>query len=172
MQSIAFLLKFLIPLGISFYSLSATRSNGNALPFAAFAGKKVLIVNTAINSADTVQYRKLEQLYQIHKDSLVIIVFPSNDFGNTPGSNAAIRNFIINNYNAHYIIGAKSNVKGNGKHDVYKWLNNIVKNGMMDSRVKTDFHKYLINKQGRLIGSFSKTEDPMGINIRNAIEQP
>jgi glutathione peroxidase len=172
MQSFSLLIKCILAYAISFYSLSAKKINGNNMPFAAFAGKKVLIVNTAINTADTVQYRKLEQLYQLYKDSLIIIAFPSNDFGNTPINNAAIKNFINTKYNVNYLLGEKISVKGPNKSDVYKWLINATKNGMMDSRVKKDFYKYLINKNGILVGSFDNTEDPMGANIRNAIEQP
>ncbi len=170
MNTTTLLLKFLIPTLVSFYTLKADKPNGGVINFSAFAGKKVLLVNTATNTPDTVQYRKLEQLYQLHKDSLVIIVFPSNDFGNTPGNSIATRNFINTNYNVHYIIADKTNVKGPNKCEVYKWLHNFLKNGTMQVKVKEDFCKYLINKQGVLIGAFSKTEDPMGTNIRGAVE--
>jgi glutathione peroxidase len=170
MQPTTFLLKFLIPALISFYTLKADKPNGSNINFADFAGKKVLIVNTAINTPDTVQYRKLEQLYQLHKDSLVIIVLPSNDFGNAPGTSNSIKNFILTNYNANYIIAAKTNVKGANKSQLYKWLSNITKNGMMQTEVREDFCKYLINKEGILIGVFGKTEDPMGGRVRGAVE--
>jgi glutathione peroxidase len=171
MQHILMLFKYFIPTLVSFYSLSASNNDGSTINFNAFAGKKVLIVNTAINTADTVQYRKLEQLHQLYKDSLVIIVMPTNDFGNAPQSNAVIKNFIVNNYNAHYLIAAKTKAKGPNKNDVYKWLYNIAKNGMMNSRVKKDFCKYLINKNGVLVGVFDETEDAMGVRVRAAVEE-
>jgi glutathione peroxidase len=165
------IIKILIPFAISFYTLSTDKIGGGTINFSAFAGKKVLVVNTSINSADTVQYKKLEQLYQKYKDSLVIIAIPSNDFGNTPMGNAAIKNFVNTQYNIHYILAAKTNIKGTNKSALYKWLNNINKNGMMNSKVAGDFYKFLINEQGILVGSFDNTEDPMGTTITNAIEQ-
>jgi glutathione peroxidase len=170
MQQTLALLKFLIPFTISFYTLSTNKMGGGDIDFALFAGKKVLIVNTAINTADTVQYRKLEQLHQLYKDSLVIIAIPSNDFGNAPMSNAAIKTFVNTRYNNHYILAAKSNVKAPDKSALYKWLTRITKNGMMNSDVKKDFYKYLINKDGILVGVFDNTEDPMGTRIREAVE--
>ena len=171
MLSISALIKCFITSLISFYTLKIERPNGSLINFANFAGKKVLIVNTAVNTPDTVQYRKLEQLYQIHKDSLVIIVIPSNDFGNAPGTNISIRNFIQTNYNINYIISSKTKVKGQNKSPLYKWLCDITKNGMMQNAVKQDFCKFLINKEGILIGCFNKSEDPLGPAIRGGIEQ-
>jgi glutathione peroxidase len=171
MQSTYILVKYIATL-ISFYTLSTPNlvSNSN-INFNAFAGKKVLIVNTAINSPDTIQYRKLEQLYQKYKDSLVIIAFPSNDFGHTPMSDSAIKNFIQTEYNVHYLLAAKTNVKGTSMSPIYSWLADIAKNGAMNSTVNYDFYKYLIDKNGNLVGIFSTTEDPMGTTIRAAVEE-
>ncbi len=171
MQQTLFLVQFFLAFNPSFYSLSTSKMGGGDISFAPFAGKKVLIVNTAINTADTVQYRKLEQLHQLYKDSLVIIAIPSNDFGNAPMSNAAIKTFVFNNYNYHYLLAAKTNVKAPSKSDLYKWLTRVTKNGMMNSEVKKDFYKYLISKDGTLIGVFDNTEDPMGARIRGAVEE-
>lgn len=170
MQQTILTLKLLIPFVISFYSLSTNKMGGGNINFTSFAGKKVLIVNTAINTADTVQYAKLELLQQLYKDSLVIIAIPSNDFGNAPMSNAAIKTFVNTRYNNHYILAAKTNVKAPNKSPLYKWLTRIIKNGMMNSDVKKDFYKYLINKDGILTGVFDNTEDPMGATIRAAVE--
>jgi glutathione peroxidase len=170
MQSILFLFKFLAPLTISFYTLKTAKIGPGEINFAQFAGKKVLIVNTAINTPDTVQYRKLEQLHQLYKDSLVIIAIPSNDFGNAPMTNAAIKTFVNSRYNNSYILAAKTKVKAPNKSELYKWLTRITKNGMMNSDVKTDFCKYLVNKEGVLVAAFDNSEDPMGSGIRGAIE--
>jgi glutathione peroxidase len=155
---------------LSFYTLTAPKNGGASINFNAFAGKKVLIVNTAINTADTVQYRKLEQLYQKHKDSLVIIACPSNDFGHTPMSDSAIKTFIQTKYNIHYLLAAKIAVKGTTISPVYSWLADITKNGTMNSTVNNDFYKYLIDKNGNLVGIFGRTEDPMGATMQAAVE--
>jgi glutathione peroxidase len=171
MQSISILSKFVAFYLISFYSLSVKKiDSNNTIAFSSFVGKKVLVVNAAINTADTIQYRKLEQLHQKYKDSLVIIVFPSNTFGNTAMNDNAIKNFIISNYDAHYLIATKTKVRGNNISPVYSWLATMAKNGMMDSQIRNDFNKYLIDKNGKLVGFFGRSEDPMGINIKNAIE--
>lgn len=172
MQSIAILIKALIVYIISFYSLSTKKLDSNInINFSAFVGKKVLIVNTAINTADTVQYKKLEQLYQKYKDSLVVIAIPSNNYGNTPMNESEIKTFITTKYNVHYILASKTKVRGKNISPIYSWLTTIASNGMMNSRVGNDFYKYLIDKNGKLIGVFDRTEDPMGANMMNAVEQ-
>ncbi len=172
MQSIHSFVQYLLAMLVSFYSLSTTKlaSNDN-IAFTNFSGKKVLLVNTAINTADTIQFAKLEQLYQIYKDSLEIVAFPSNSFGNNPMGDSATKTFIQSHYNTHFMLAKNTVVKGTGIGTVYSWLADITKNGMMNSVVQNDFTKYLIDKNGNLIGTFGKTEDPMGTNIRNAIEE-
>src|SRR5215510_1983831 len=81
------------------YSLSATDIYGDSINFSAYSGKKVLIVNTASASQYAYQYGQLEELYQSYKDSLVIITFPSNDFGNEPYDESNIIDFARSNYN-------------------------------------------------------------------------
>jgi glutathione peroxidase len=171
MQIGALITHVMIAFTLSFYTLSTGTIDGGNINFSAYVGKKVLIVNTAINTTDTVQYRKLELLYQKYKDSLVVIAIPSNSFGNSPGSNASIKTFIQSNYNVHYTLGSKTDVKGVGISPLYSWLADISKNGSMNSTVKADFYKYLIDKDGTLIGIFNEKTDPMGSAIRQAIEQ-
>ena len=171
MQIGALITNLMIALTISFYTLSTANINGGNIDFSTYVGKKVLIVNTAINTSDTVQYRKLELLYQKYKDSLVVIAIPSNSFGNSPGSNASIKTFIQSKYNVHYTLGSKIDVKGAGIHALYSWLADINKNGSMNSIVKADFYKYLIDKDGTLIGIFNEETDLLGNTMKNAIEQ-
>ena len=171
MQTITTLITFFIATLISFYSLSIKDTNGNTIAFSSFSNKKILIVNTCINCADTVQYRKLEQLYQKYKDSLVVIAVPSNSFGKTPMSNTAIRNFIQQKYNIHYILAEKMSVKGNEISPLYNWFADSTKNGIMKGKVNNDFYKFLIDKDGNLLGEFGRTTDLMGNNIKAAIEQ-
>jgi glutathione peroxidase len=171
MQTCSLILSFILSATISFYTLSTGKIEGGNINFSSYAGKKVLIVNTAVNSADTAQYRKLELLYQKYKDSMVLIAIPSNSFGNCPGSNESIKTFIQNRYNVHYILGSKVDVKGTGISALYSWLADINKNGTLNSVVKADFYKYLIDKNGTLIGIFNEKSDPMGIALKRAIEQ-
>jgi glutathione peroxidase len=116
------------------------------------------------------QYRRLEQLHLLYKDSLIVIALPSNDFNNTPMSDSSIKAFLNTRYNIHYRLGNKVNVKGATISPVYEWLTNQTKNGRMNGTVKGDFYKYLIDKTGNIVGVFGTKEDPMGANIRNAVE--
>ena len=172
MQAISILIKLIAAQLISFYSLSLNDTNGQPVPFSSFQGKKVLIVNTGINTADSVQYGKLEQLYQKYKDSLVIIAVPSNDFGHAPVSNDSIRNFVYSRYNIHYILAAKSSVKGATATMLYGWLANQSQNGSLNSEVKSDFYKYLIDKDGLPVGIFTGSVDPMSNEVQDAIANP
>ena len=171
MQISSLIIQYILAATISFYTLSITNINGGNINFSSFTGKKVLLVNTAINSKDTAQYRKLELLHQKYKDSLVIIAIPSNSFGNSPGNNASIKSFIQTRYNVHYILGGKLDVKGTAISSLYSWLADITKNASLNSVVKADFYKYLIDKDGTLIGVFNEKTDPMSIAIKKAIEQ-
>lgn len=170
MQNISVLIHSLIATIVSFYSLTVKDSNGNNIAFSNFTNKKVLIVNTSINSADTMQYQKLELLYQKYKDSLVVIAVPSNDFGNTPQNNAAIKTFIQQHYNIHYLLTEKMGVKTPGISPLYNWLANYNKNGIIKSKVRTDFNKYLVDKNGYIMGVFDAAEDVMGNRVTGLIE--
>jgi glutathione peroxidase len=154
---------------ISIYSISATDINGGQINFSSFQGKKILIVNTASNSSYVAQYAALEQLYQQYKDSLVVIAFPSNSFGNEPGSNTSIKNFVTSTYNTHFQLAAKVEVSGSSQATIYQWLTQQGQNGMMNNAVRGDFQKFLVDKDGTLMGVFSSTIDPMDNSIQNAI---
>lgn len=169
MQSLILLIKLIAAQLISFYSLSLNDTNGQPVPFSSFAGRKVLIVNTGINTADSAQYGRLEQLYQKYKDSLVIIAVPSDDFGHAPVSNDSIRNFVYSRYNIHYILAAKASVKGGTISPLYSWLADESQNGSMSIGVSSDFYKYLIDKDGLPAGVFARSVDPMSNELQNAI---
>lgn len=152
------------------YTFSVPAIGGGAsIDFNSFRGKKILIVNTSSNSPFVAQYGKLEQLYQQYKDSLVIVAFPSNDFGHEPGSEQSIQAFVQNTYSIHYLVAGKTIVSGAGQSDLYKWLTTHEWNGAMSSTVQYDFQKYLIGSDGHLIGYFTGAMDPMDATIQNAI---
>ena len=154
---------------ISIYTITATDIDGGQINFSGFQGKKILIVNTATNSPFVSQYGALEQLYQQYHDSLIIIAFPSNSFGHEPGSNETIKNFVLTNYNAHYMLGAKISVTGPDQASIYQWLTQLSQNGMMNSAVQSDFQKYFVDTDGLLIGVFAPSISPMDSSIQNLI---
>jgi glutathione peroxidase len=153
----------------SFYSLSFQDVNGNTINMSSFQGKKILISNVATGSAKAIQLAGLQQLQQQFSDSLVVIVFPSNSFGNENRSNAEIKEFCDTTYNNTFIIAAKSNVSGTNVNPVFNWLAHKTQNGEMDGATQADFVKFLISKEGMLIGMFSSKIKPTDESLINAI---
>lgn len=167
------MLKFLIFLLFtgpgSIYSLSFYDSEGSLIHMSDFQGKKILLINTATGSSRASQFDGLEQLYQQYKDSLVIIAFPSNDFGHEPGTDSAIRQ-AVNKYGIHFILAAKSSVKDSAQNAVYQWLTSAQLNGRASNAAGNDFYKFLIDGSGNWMGVFSDDVDPLSPEIQNAIK--
>jgi glutathione peroxidase len=151
------------------YQFSINDLSNNAINFSDFAGKKILIVNTASNSKYASQYNDLETLFQQYKDSLIVIAIPSNSFGNEPASDTAIGNFVNRTYSIHYLLAAKIQVNGTGQDPLYNWLTDISQNNMFGSPVKGDFQKFLIDEHGLLIGVYAPSVSPTSDIIQNAI---
>jgi glutathione peroxidase len=154
---------------VNFHSLSFQDTDGNTVNMSSFQSKKVLIVNIATGSDKVTQLAQLQQLQQQYADSLVVIVFPSNSYGHENRSNAEIKQFCQANYNASFIIAAKTAVTGNNIHPVFDWLAKKTSNGEMDAPAGNDFVKFLITKDGMLIGVFSSKVSPMDSEIKEAI---
>jgi glutathione peroxidase len=158
----------------SIYSQHYTTLDGDEVYLSQYQGKKMLLVNLASESQyAAVQIPQLEQLYQLYKDSLVVIGFPSNDFGNEPRSNADIRLLMQNTYNSTFPISAKIGVKDSliTLHPLYRWLQHENENGTLNVKVRKDFQKYLVDSDGKIIGVFSAKVDPLDSTIINAITQ-
>jgi len=148
---------------VSFHSLTATDINGAPFSFAQLKGKKVMVVNTASECGYTPQYQQLQELYTTYKDKgLVIIGFPSNDFGGQePGTETDIAAFCQKNYGVTFPMMAKVGTKGAEKHPVYQWLTEKAKNGWFDSEVKWNFTKYLVNEDGTIHTMLASATDPL-----------
>ncbi len=156
----------------SFYDLKVNSIDGKEIQFSQFKGKKVLCVNVASKCGFTPQYEKLQALSEKYKDKLVVIGFPCNQFLNQEsGSTQEIKEFCTKNYGVTFTLTEKIEVKGNAQHEVYEWLTNKMVNGKMDSEVKWNFQKYVIDEKGQLINFFSPKTDPMDAAIIAAIEQ-
>lgn len=155
----------------SFYDLKATTIDGQDFAFSSLKGKKVLVVNTASKCGYTPQYEQLESLFEKYKDkNFVIIGFPANNFMHQePGSNSDIKEFCKKNYGVSFQMMEKISVKGDDMHPVYHWLTEKAKNGKMDSSVKWNFQKYMIDEQGNLVDFASSGDSPMGDKIVNWI---
>jgi glutathione peroxidase len=128
-------------------------------------------VNTASKCGLTPQYEDLEKLYKEYKDkNFVIIGFPANNFlSQEPGTNEEIATFCQVNYGVTFPMMAKISVKGDDIHPVYSWLTQKDKNGVMDSKVKWNFQKYMINENGELVDVAFPKEEPYSDKIVNWI---
>ncbi len=137
----------------SFHALSANDIHGNPVQMSQYAGKKLLVVNTASECGYTPQYKELQDLYEAYKDKgLVVIGFPCNDFGGQePGTAQEIEQFCQKNYGVTFPLMEKVRIKGNDPSPVYKWLTRKAENGVLDAVVKWNFHKFLIDEQGHLV---------------------
>lgn len=151
----------------SFYDFKAVTINGGTFDFSSLKGKKVLIVNTASECGFTPQYKDLQKLYGLYGgDHFIIIGFPANNFmGQEPGTNAEIKQFCEMNYGVTFPMMAKISVKGDDIHPLYRWLTIKEENGVMDSSVKWNFQKYLVDENGHLVAVISHRENPMSDEI-------
>jgi len=162
---IALLLMMLPVAGFSqttgFYDFKVKTLEGDDFNFSTLKGKKVMIVNTASKCGFTPQYKDLEELHEKYQGELVIIGFPANNFANQePGSAAEIREFCTANYGVTFQMMEKISVKGDDIHPFYQWLTSKAKNGVMDSEVKWNFQKYLIDENGKLVDVLYSRDKP------------
>jgi glutathione peroxidase len=133
-----------------------------------FAGKVMLIVNTASKCAFTDQYEGLEALYARYRDEgLVVVGFPSNDFGGQePGSEDQIRDFCVNTYAVKFPMYEKTVVKGSNIDPLYRALIEA-----SDSRPRWNFHKYLVDREGRVVQTFASSTRPQSEKLVRSIER-
>jgi glutathione peroxidase len=144
------------------YDFTVKSIDGKDYSLKQLKGKKVMIVNTASKCGNTPQYEQLESLYKEYgDDKFVILGFPANNFGfQEPGTNAEIKEFCDSKYAVTFPMMEKISVKGNDIHPLYKWLTDKKLNGVMDSEVKWNFQKYLIDEKGNLVTVLVPKESP------------
>ena len=153
-----------VPAPQSFYTLKAISNRGEEISFEQYKGKKVLIVNLASQCGYTPQYTELEALFQ--QKSLVILGFPSNNFGKQePGNDEEIGSFCAINFGVTFPLFKKDDVKGISKQVVYKWLADKNKNGWNEVEQQWNFYKYLIDEKGNLAKVFSSSVSPADIDV-------
>lgn len=143
---------------------------GGPLPLSGFAGKAVLVVNTASLCGFTPQYEGLQGLWEAYRErGLVVLGVPSNDFGGQePGSEAEIKGFCEVNFGIDFPLTAKVSVKGPAAHPLYRWL--ALELGE-ESQPRWNFHKYLLDPEGRAVAWFPTRVEPGSADLREAVER-
>ena len=155
----------------SFHSFRIESISGDEIQMADYKGKYILCVNVASKCGFTPQYKDLQALYERYQDKLVIIGFPCNQFmRQEPGSNAEIASFCERNYGVTFPLTTKIDVKGKNQHPIYQWLTNQEVDGKTNHTVKWNFHKFLVNPEGKLVGVYSSRVNPQSPEIVTAIQ--
>ena len=154
---------------MGFYDFTAKDGMGADVPMSDYKGKVLLVVNTATGCGFTPQYEGLEKLYEkYHDQGFEILDFPCNQFANqAPGTDAEIQTFCKARYNVTFKTFKKIKVNGPDADPIYKWLKEQ-KKGAMGSRIKWNFTKFLIDRDGNVIDRFPPTETPEKIDAKVA----
>ena len=152
-----------------FFDLNIKNINGKELNLSKYKNKTVLLVNVASNCGFTKQYSELQTLFDTYKEKgLVVIGVPSNQFGGQePGTNEDIKNFCETNFNITFPMTDKVDVKGDNANELYLWAK---KNYGKSTIPKWNFHKILINKEGKIQNTFNSFITPLSKKIINEIE--
>lgn len=145
----------------SIYDFKVEDINGDEFDFNSLKNKVVLIVNTASKCGFTPQFEGLENLYKKYKDQgFTIIGFPCNQFGGQdPAENSEIASFCQLNYGVTFPMMAKIKVNGKEEHPLYTYLKSQ-QGGILGERIKWNFTKFLISRQGEVVARFAPKTKP------------
>jgi glutathione peroxidase len=158
---------------VSLYNLAVKMNDGTEKSMSHWKGKKILLVNTASDCGYTAQYENLQALAERYPDKLVVIGFPANDFKEQEkGDDASIAAFCKINFGVRFPLAAKSSVvKGAIQNPVFHWLSDARQNGWNNRAPVWNFMKYLVDEEGRLVGVYEPAVDPMGSELKEAVEE-
>jgi len=152
-----------------FYDFTIKDISGNELNFKDFKNKIVLIVNTASYCGFTKQYDDLQYIWDKYKkNDFVVLGIPSNSFNQEKKTNKEVKEFCEFNFNITFPITEITEVKGENAHPVYKWA---IENYGSSATPKWNFHKILINKDGKVEETYSSLTKPTSKKILSKIEE-
>ena len=153
------------------YDFEATSITGQPVRLDQYRGKVILIVNTASKCGFTPQFEGLEQLWKAYGErGLVVLGFPCNQFGGQdPGADGEIASFCQLNYGVSFPMMSKIDVNGAQAHPLYQWLVQEAPGILGTKAIKWNFTKFLIARDGRVLGRYAPTDTPKG--LRADIEQ-
>ena len=157
---------------MNLYDFTVNDIEGNEVNLSTFAGKVVMVVNVASKCGFTPQYDGLQELYQRYKDEgFVILGFPANNFmRQEPGTNEEIQQFCRLTYGVSFPMFEKISVAGRDIHPLYEYLTSKKSNPEFGGRITWNFNKFLIGKDGSIIGRFPSKTEPLEQEIVTAVE--
>jgi len=152
-----------------FYDFSVESITGETINFNDYKNKAVLIVNTASYCGFTKQYDELQELWDLYKSrGLIVIGVPSNSFNQEKNSNNDVKEFCEVNFNINFPLTTITEVKGENAHELFKWAKD---NHGKSAVPKWNFHKILINKEGKVEDTFASFTNPMSTKIIKKLEK-
>ena len=152
-----------------FYDFKIESISGEIINLSEYKGKTVLIVNTASYCGFTKQYDELQELWDLYKSKgLIVLGVPSNSFNQEKKNNADVKEFCEVNFSINFPLTAITEVKGENAHEIFQWAKN---NHGISAVPKWNFHKILINKEGKVEDTFASFTKPMSKKITNKIEE-
>ena len=152
-----------------FFDFKIDSITGENIDLNKFKGKVILVVNTASYCGFTKQYTDLQKLWDTYKlRGLVVLGIPSNSFNQEKNSNSEVKKFCEVNFEINFPLSTITDVKGENAHEIFKWAK---ENYGKSAIPKWNFHKILINKQGKIESTFSSLTNPMSNKLINSIEK-
>jgi len=154
----------------SVHDFTVNTIDGKSVKLSEYKGKKLLIVNTASQCGYTPQYADLQKLSETYAGKVVVLGFPSNDFGaQEPGTNDEIKGFCKKNYGVTFQMFQKTPVTGNAASPLFKYLSHKDQNGVVNDAPKWNFCKYLIDENGKVLKFFPSSVNPMDKEITSLL---
>ena len=149
----------------SVYDFKVMDDVGQEVSLSDYKGKALLIVNTATRCGFTPQYKELEALYEKYeKAGFEILDFPCNQFGNqAPGSDDEIHEFCVGRFSMTFPQFSKIDVNGENEDPLYTWLKSQ-KGGIGGKKIKWNFTKFLVDREGSVVARFAPTKEPKDID--------
>jgi glutathione peroxidase len=143
-------------------NFEALSIDGKSVKLSQYAGKVMLIVNTASACGFTPQFAGLEKLYESYKDrGLVVLGFPSNEFGGQdPGSNEEIASFCEMKFGTSFPMMSKIKVNGAEAHPLYQWLSKEAPGLLGTTAIKWNFTKFLVGRDGKVLKRYASMDAP------------
>jgi glutathione peroxidase len=151
-----------------FYDFTIESITGEIINFEDYKNKVVLVVNTASFCGFTKQYDELQELWELYKEQgFIVLGVPSNSFNQEKKNNADVKEFCEVNFNISFPLTTITEVKGENAHELFKWAK---KNHGKSAVPKWNFHKILINKEGKVEDTFASFTNPMSKKLINLIK--